>query len=375
MGVHRPKVGIIGPILPFRGGIPQHTTQLLRAFAEKTDVLAISFTRQYPKVLFPGQSDRDPAFEGHVEEHTEYLIDSVNPLTWRTAVKRMVEYGPDVVVLPWWQVYWAPSFSYIARGLRRAGLPVVFLCHNVTEHETAGWKRALTRRVLSLGSGHVVHTQLDAEHLTELLPDARPIVHLMPAFGQFPDARGRLAREHEIELLFFGFVRPYKGLDVLVEALAQLPADLDYRLTVAGEFWHGSAETERRIAELGLSNRVEIVSRYLTDDEVAEHFSRADAAVLPYRSATGSAVLAVAHHYDLPVIVTRVGGLPDAVEDGVTGFVVAPESPAELARAIVRLRTTDLDAMAAAIRRFKAEKLTWRGLAEACLQAGGVITQ
>ncbi len=180
------KVVLIGPVLPFRGGIAQHTTMLLHAFREFTDAQAISFTRQYPKLIFPGESDRDPAFEGHVEPHTTYLIDSVNPLTWRKAVKLAIAEKPDVVVLPWWQVYWAPSFSYIARRIRRAGIPVVFLCHNVTEHEAAGWKRALTKRVLALGSGHVVQTNLDAEHLLELLPDAKPVLHLHPAYDQFP---------------------------------------------------------------------------------------------------------------------------------------------------------------------------------------------
>lgn len=372
MGGSRPKVGIIGPILPFRGGIPQHTTQLLRAFSEKADALAISFTRQYPKMLFPGESDRDPAFEGHMEEHTEYLIDSVNPLTWRVAVKRMIAYHPDVVVLPWWQVYWAPSFSYIARRLRRAGLTVVFLCHNVTEHEAASWKRALTRRVLALGNGHVVQTNLDAEHLRELIPDAKPVLHLHPAYDQFPEPTGTLKPEHALELLFFGFVRPYKGLDLLIEALALLPSDLDVRLTIAGEFWQGSDETRARIEELGLAEKIEIVDRYLSEQDVAEYFARAHALVLPYRSATGSGVVAIAHHYEKPVIVTRVGGLPDVVEDGVTGFVVEPESPDALAAAIENLAERDLTAMVDAVRRFKAEKLTWTGLADAVLEAGGL---
>ena len=345
---------------------------LLRAFCEFADARAISFTRQYPKLLFPGESDRDPAYQGHVEPHTDYLIDSINPFTWRAAVKKAIAEKPDVVVMPWWQVYWAPSFSYIARRLRRAGIPVVFLCHNVTEHEAAAWKRALTRRVLASGSGHVVQTNLDGEHLLELLPDAKPVLHLHPAYDQFPTPLGTLAPEHDLELLFFGFVRPYKGLDLLLDALALVDSSLDVRLTVAGEFWHGSAETEARIAQLGIGKRVELVNRYLTEQDVAEYFARAHALVLPYRSATGSGVVAIAHHYEKPVIVTRVGGLPDVVENGVTGFVVEPESPQAIADAIEHLGERDLDSMVAAVRRFKAERLTWSGLANAVLEAGGV---
>jgi len=338
----------------------------------QAQVRAISFSRQYPRFLFPGRSDRDPAFEGHLEDQTEYLVDSVNPLTWRSAVDAALTWRPDVVVLPWWQIYWAPSFSYFARRLRRAGVPVVFLCHNVTEHETAAWKRCVTRRVLGLGSGHVVQTRVDGDHLRELLPGVDPVFHRHPAYDQFPAGSGRLRPEHELELLFFGFVRPYKGLDLLIEALALLPTDLDVRLTVAGEFWHGSSDIAARVEEIGWTGRVELVDRYLTEVEVADYFARAHAVVLPYRSATGSGVVAIAHHYEKPVVVTRVGGLPDVVEDGVTGLVVDPESPSAIARAIERLGTGEVTLMTEAVRRFKAESLTWDGLAGAVLKAGGI---
>lgn len=368
----RPKVLIVGPVLPFRGGIAQHTTLLLRAFAEMADARAFSFTRQYPSMIFPGESDRDPAFEGHEEPLTTYLIDSVNPLTWRRAARRALRWRPDLVVLPWWHVYWAPGFGYLARRLRRAGIPVVFLCHNVVEHETAGWKRDITRRVLALGSGYVVHTDIDEKNLLELLPDARTRKHPHPTYDQFPAAVGSLPREHALELLFFGFVRPYKGLDLLLEALALVDPAVDYRLTVAGEFWKGAEETRALIESLGISERVELVSRYLTEEEAAEYFDRAHAVVLPYRDATGSGVVALAYHYDKPVVVTRVGGLPDVVDHGQTGLVVDPDSPEALARAINRLANTDLDAMAELVERYKAEHLTWEGLARAVLDAGGL---
>lgn len=367
-----PRVAIVGPVLPFRGGNAQHTTMLLRTFAARGEARAISFTRQYPRSLFPGESDRDPALVGHLEPHTDYLIDSVNPLTWGAAVRELVAWQADVVVFPWTHVYWAPSFSYMVRRLRRAGIPVVFLCHNVTEHESAAWKRVLTRRVVRLGTGHVVQTNLDSEHLVELLPDAHPIVHLHPVYDRFPLATGSLEPEHDLELLFFGFVRRYKGLDLALEALALLPPELDVRLTVAGEFWHGADGTRALIEHLGISDKVEIVNRYLSDDEVAEYFDRAHAVVLPYRSATGSGVVAIAQYYEKPVIVTRVGGLPDVVEDGVTGFVVEPESPQAIADAIQRLGESDGQGMADATRRFKSENLTWEGLADAVLEAGGM---
>ncbi len=371
MSPRSPRVALVGPVLPFRGGISQHTTMLHRALSRMGDVTTHSFSRQYPRAIFPGESDRDPALEGHREPGVRYAIDSLDPRTWRKAARAIVESRPRVAIIPWWTVFWAPCFSYVAKRLRREGIPVVFMCHNVVEHEEAAWKRLLTRRVLELGSAYAVHTTVDENNLLAMIPDAEVTVHPHPVYEQFPPATGALPKEHELELLFFGFVRPYKGLDVLIEALPLVRDDLDVRLTVAGEFWQGGEETRTRIAELGVGERVDIVEGYLSDADAAEYFARADAVALPYRSATGSGVVAVAYHYDKPVIVTRVGGLPDVVEDGRTGFVVPPESPESLARAIERLAETDLEAMGREVHRFKDEKLTWEGLASAILSLAG----
>lgn len=356
------RIVLIGPVVPFRGGIAQHTTMVHRALAEGADLLTLSFSRQYPRVLFPGESDREPGMEGHKEPGVGYIVDSVNPLTWRRAVKRAVAFGPAAVVIPWWTVFWAPCFGWMARRLAKAGVPVVFLCHNVVEHESAGWKARLARGVLAQGSGFVVHTREDEANLKAFLPNARVARHHHPVYEQFPDAKGTLPRRAALELLFFGFVRPYKGLDVLVEAMGQL-AGRDIKLTIAGEFWEGDSATRQRVEELGIGSQVEIVSRYLPDEEVAELFARADLVVLPYRSATGSGVVALAYHYGKPVIVTRVGGLPDVVLEGRTGFVVAPESPEAVAEAILRFDAAPPDGMADAIAGLRAT-MTWESFAD-----------
>ncbi len=119
-------VALIGPILPFRGGIAQHTTMLHRALQKQADVLTISFTRQYPTWLFPGESDRDPGYDNHVESGVEYLVDSINPLTWRKAITRILNYGAETVVIPWWTIYWTPCFFYIVRKLKKENIKIVF---------------------------------------------------------------------------------------------------------------------------------------------------------------------------------------------------------------------------------------------------------
>lgn len=367
MAESRPRLALFGPVLPYRGGIAQHTTMLLRALRDLADVEAFSFSRQYPRLIFPGESDRDPAFEGHEEPGVRYVVDSVNPLTWRSAARRAACSRPAAAFMPWWTFFWAPCFGYIAGFLRRRGIPVVFLSHNVVDHESAGWKASLARGVLRHGGAHVVHTASDEVKLKALLGDDVLVARRAhPMYAQFPPSRGTLPRRAALELLFFGFVRLYKGLDVLVEAMGLL-RDEDVRLTIAGEFWAGSEATQMRLGELGVAEKVEVLDGYLAEDQVAELFGRADAVVLPYRSGTGSGVIGLAYSYGKPVVVTRVGGLPDVVSDGETGFVVEPESPEALADAMRRLAGGRAATMLPAIEEYRAT-LTWESLAETVLE-------
>lgn len=370
MSERRPSVAIVGPVPPFRGGIAQHTARLRQALSAAADVTVFSFSRQYPQAIFPGQSDRDPACEGHREPGTTYEIDSLWPPSWRRVARALATMRPDVVVVPWWTVFFAPCFGYLAWRARRAGIPVVVMCHNVVEHESASWKRVMTRLVLRQADGFVTHTAEDRDNLLAMVPGAHVAVRPHPLYDQFPPARGTLERSAATELLFFGFVRPYKGLDVLIEAMA-LVRDLDIRLTIAGEIWGDEAPFHNRVAALGIDDAVSFVSRYLGADEAAEYFALADWVVLPYRSATGSGVVPLAYHYDRPVIVTRVGGLPEVVRDGVTGLIAEPESAPSLADAIRRAARMGPEVMGPGIQRIKAE-LSWDELAAAVLTAGGV---
>lgn len=363
----RPRIALIGPVLPFRGGIAQHTTELARALAERSELVLLSFSRLYPAAIFPGGSDRDPALVGHAEPGARYVLDTLGPRTWTRAAHEVVAAAADALVLPWWTFYFAPCFLSIARRVRVAGIPVVFVCHNVTDHEAAWWKRAAARAVLGCGAAWVVHTSGEARELASLLPGAEAVVSPHPTHDRFPPAAGVLARRAGLELLFFGFVRPYKGLDVLIEAMGMLRGE-DVRLTVAGEAWKGMDATLERVRELGVEDLVEFDTRYLPDEEVAELFERADVVVLPYRSATGSGVVPVAYNYRRPVVVTAVGGLPEVVEDGRTGRIVPPEDPVALGAAI----RTFLGDRGVPMRDAVAElagTMTWGRLADAVLGA------
>ncbi len=360
------RVAVLGPLPPFRGGIALHTTLLRRALRRRADLHTVSFSRQYPAWLFPGESDREAGARRLEDADCSYLIDSLNPLTWKAAFDRIQRHTPKLVLVVWWTVYWAPCFWYLARRCRRAGYEIRFLCHNVFDHEATWWKTALTKAVLKQGHSYVVQSHQEQRNLAALLPGARVLVHPHPIFDHLPEYKGRPTRRADLELLFYGFVRPYKGLDVLIEALGHL-RNKRTRLTVAGEFWTGLEEIMGQIRRLGLEKQVELIPRYVTEEETAEYFARADAVVLPYRSATGSGVLSIAYHYGKPAIATTVGGFSELVRHNETGLLVPPESPEALARAIDGLTRERAAAMAPAIRK-ASRTMTWDSLADTVLE-------
>ena len=285
-GVNHRRVTLIGPLLPFRGGISQHTTMLHRSLARQVCLQTLSFKRQYPAWLFPGETDRDPDYDGYQEPGVDYVIDSLNPITWLRAVSNIQHRNTDLVIIPWWTVFWAPCFGYISAALSRRNITVVFMRHNVIEHEAAGWKLWLTRKVLGYGTRFVVHTRNDASNLGNIIPGAECAIHAHPVYEHFPDAETSLPRTHDLELLFFGFIRPYKGLDILIESMGILKG-ADIHLTIAGEFWgNEEKETCDRIKTLGIGSQIELRGHYHTAQETAQLFERADVVVLPYRSAT-----------------------------------------------------------------------------------------
>lgn len=365
----RRRIAVIGPVFPYRGGIAQHTSMLCKALQASHETVIISFARQYPAFLYPGKDDRDADSPSIGLKNLHFVIDSLNPITWRRAGRMIKDFGPDTVIIPWWTFFLAPCLRSLAKKSRSTGAHVRFLCHNTVDHEKSVWKEGLSDWVLRTGHSYLVHTNEDRLHLKRRLGEVQICVHAHPIYDQFPPAARKLPRRASLELLFFGLVRPYKGLDILIEALDRL-GDVNWHLSIVGEFWSDLERTRKRIAELGLESRIEIIPRYVSDQEAADHFARADVIVLPYRSATGSGVIPVAYHYNKPVIATHVGGLPDVVEQGRTGILVDPESPEALAEAIAGLSPEWLDEASRHIAEFK-KSLTWESLAEAATDING----
>ena len=338
---------MIAAVHPLTGVAAQFNAAMMAALRERGPVDLISWRRMYPPFVYRGL-DRDDRSSPPGQVAADFVLDWHDPRTWRAALRRFDAFGTEALVLPWLHPVSAPPYRWLlrhARNMRR-----VVVCHNVLPHERLPGAAWLTRSTLRRADLLVTHAPQQADELRAL---GLGSIAVLPAFHpRFvaedlapPAADAAVAAERRrlgnpgLLLLFFGAVRPYKGLDLALQALAQVDRSLDARLVVAGRFWEPRERYDSLIESLGLGGRVDIRDGYIPNDEAALLFAAADGAVLPYRSATQSGVAQLAFAYGKPVVATRVGGLPAAVEHGRTGFLVPADNPFAFARAVERLAT------------------------------------
>ena len=371
-------IAVLGPVYPYRGGIAHYTARLVRALAEAgEEVLTVNLTRQYPSTLFPGSSQEDGSKQPF-ETVSERWVDSMRPDTWFRTVARLRRRGVKKLVIQWWHPYFAPSFGTIARLARRAGIEVVFVCHNVEPHEGTPFDRLALKWAYGGADRFVVHAQAERSKM-ERYAAGRPVdvvahpVYDLFAEGALPDAAAAraelgLGAEDEV-LLFFGLIRPYKGLEVLLRAMPEILSKRAVKLVVAGECYGDEKPLHALIAELGIGAALKLDLKYVPNEAVATYMVAADAVVVPYLHATQSGIVQVAYAFGKPVITTRVGGIPEVVWEGETGLLVPPSDPAALAAAVERFFGEELaEPFAAGIAR-RLPELSWEHLAR--VVAGG----
>jgi glycosyltransferase involved in cell wall biosynthesis len=313
-----PRVAIVGPVYPYRAGIAYCTTRL----AQELDADVVSFKRQYPRRLYPGGDDIDPTLP---RAKADFLLDILNPLTWLRARKKLREY--DVVIYVWWIWVWA--IPYRVMMSRRA----ILQCHNIGEKEPAAWKRFLANLVLRRADVLVVHAKSEADEAkrrtrAEVVETFLPVHELGREIPSRDEARRRLGLTGNVAL-FFGHIRPFKGLDIALDAWRRLKSNVT--LVVAGEPWWNASYPPQQNVRFDL--------RFIPDSEIANYFAAADVVLAPYRSEAQSGVALTAFHFARPVIATSVGGLPEII-DGRNGILVPPENPEALARAVDEFFTT-----------------------------------
>lgn len=374
------KICIIGPTYPYRGGIAHYTTLLVKHVQEAGHRIKLySYTRQYPKFLFPGKSDKDPSATT-LRVPCEYIVDPINPLTWWRVYRRIRRDAPDLLILQWWVPYWTPSLAVISHLIKHyTRIKIVYVCHNVTPHEESGTlDHRLAWVVLKRGDAFIVHSEQDRRKLLSLLPKALVWRTNLPTYEEFQHLsaqnqsveplRTELQLDGKHVLLFFGFVRPYKGLEYLIQALPlalkQIP---NIHLLVVGEFWGSKLGYIRYAEQAGVLEHMTIIDEYVPNEVIGTYFDAADVVVLPYVSATQSAVVQLAFGFGKPVITTRVGGLHEVVQDGRNGLVVPPQNEEALAAAIVRYFDEALGPQMAAnvVAERDAGRFSWHEVVEA----------
>ena len=364
-----PTVFLLGPVSPYRGGISHYTESLYDALKEVSNGKLISFVRQYPKVLYPGESDK---VEGVTHrKDAVYSLDSNNPMTWFSTYKKIAAEKPDLVLINWWSIYWQPAFSWMARQLKRKGIRVAFICHNVYDHDASSKKKKLAKLLLKgAPSFFITHSEQEAKKLHSFTNE--PImVRQIPAYDVLPqpsrEAVVASKKKHDIvEMLFIGLIRPYKGLDVLLDAYEKMSnAERQrIRLTVVGEVWKDKEQLIDRLDRLRIDHDI----RFVSDQEMADYITKSDVVVLPYLSATGSAVIPASYFCGRPVLATKIGGLTEVVEDGKTGWLVEANDAEGLKEKMISLSIKECEATHPYIKRWMNEN-SWAKMARAIIDA------
>ncbi|MFC1466514.1 MAG: glycosyltransferase [Candidatus Brachytrichaceae bacterium NZ_4S206] len=361
---------VIGPTWPFRGGIAHYTTLLVKHLRERHTVRFITYIKQYPKWLYPGNTAMDPSPDSSVLRiECDRLLTPWNPLTWWRTYRLIKRDQPDVLLLQWWTPFFSPMLFFLTRMLKHEShIRVIFLCHHLIAPDGGIFDWFLARRILWRGNGFIVMSEEDFALLRRALPRARIKGTTHPPYDVFSrapiprdQARAKLGLPLDAPVvLFFGFVRRYKGLRHLLEAMRiardRLPSA---KLLVVGEFWEDERLYRDLIRQLGLQDAIQIYNQYVPNDQITVYFSAADVVALPYLEATQSGVAQLAIGFERPIIATNVGGMAEVVHHGETGFVVPPGDSQALATALIEFFTQNLaEAFSQRIRKDK-ESASW----------------
>lgn len=361
------KIAFLSTFYPLRGGIAQFNALVYRELEKNHDVKAYTFKRQYPNFLFPGETqyvtnedDADPV-------PSKELLDTVNPATYLKTAKEIKKFQPDIVFTKYWMTFFGPSLGSVLKRLRNAKR--VSILDNVIPHEKRFFDGPANRFFLKHNDGFVVMSDAVLKDLLSLKPDAKYLRIDHPVYNQFGSRLERSEALKELNLpegkkylLFFGFIRDYKGLDLLLDALKEL--DESYHVIVAGEVYGSFDKYHSQIESLGIRNRVHLFTKYISDDEVKTYFSASDVCMLPYKSATQSGITAIAHHFEMPIIATDVGGLKESIEHGKSGLIVNKANSKEIADSVRSyFEDHNPEAMRAAIREANSEN-TWEIFSE-----------
>jgi len=359
------KITFLSTFYPFRGGIAQFNALVYRALEKENSLEAITFTRQYPNILFPGKTQMVGPHDKADAIASKSWLDSINPFTYWTTGRRIKKNSPDLIITKYWMTFFAPSLGFVL-GMQAKKTVRISILDNVIPHEKRFFDHWCNRYFLKRNDGFIVMSDKVKKDLLSVLPGAKYLYIPHPVYDHFGEKCSKLDALKKLNLegfvdkkivLFFGIIRDYKGLDLLLEAFSLL--DDSFHLIVAGEVYGSFEKYDLLIAEHRLKDKVSLFNHYIGDEEVKFFFSAADVGVLPYKSATQSGITSIANHFELPLIATNVGGLAETILHQKTGLIVDKVAPEALAESLVSFfASNQQEAFQSAIRQINTEN-TW----------------
>ncbi|MBZ0199849.1 MAG: glycosyltransferase [Ignavibacteriaceae bacterium] len=340
----RKKILIIGPAFPYRGGNSLFVSYVYDSLKDNFEVVIFNYKLLYPSLLFPGTTQFDNSGTTIKKAPNRRVVNSINPFNWISVASKIVKENPDLIVFDWWH----PFFGLCHFGIS-AMLPsklkkkIIFITENYISHEGNFIDRFLTKIGLVNSKAFVALSDVVEQELISNNPDKKIFRSELPVYdcykfddGLLEQTRLKLGYTNSDKiLLFFGYVRKYKGLDILIDAMPEILTNhAETKLLIVGEFYDDPSEYITQIKSLGIQDKVKIINRFVPNEEVGEYYLASDLVVLPYRSATQSGILNVAYGLLKPVLVTNVGGLSEFMIDNKTGILVKPNSSAEIAKGV-----------------------------------------
>jgi D-inositol-3-phosphate glycosyltransferase len=373
---NKKKIAIIGSAYPLRGGLATYNERLAREYLQQGDKVTIyTFSLQYPSFLFPGktQYSESPAPK---DLDIEVCVNSINPFNWYKIGRKIKKQNPDLVLIKFWMPFMAPCLGKIARIIRKnKHSKIISIIDNIIPHEKRAGDRMLANYFVRSADGFVAMSRSVLNDLESFDHNKTKVFCPHPLYDNFgemiskEEARQKLGLVDSLRyILFFGFIRDYKGLDLLLEAFAAcIKEDTSLRLIVTGEFYTDQKKYTDLIKKHQLEKFILMHNDFIPDEKVADYFCASDIVVQPYKDATQSGVTQIAYHFNKPMIVTDVGGLAEIIPDGKVGYVVKPDIP-QISEAILKFYRLNKEKEFSENARIEKEKYSWKNMLKAIEQ-------
>lgn len=369
------KIAIVGPVYPFRGGIAHFGGCLYKELVrQRHNVCMINFRSQYPSLIFPGKSQYETN-HFFADIPSSRLLTPYNPLTYKKSLSKILDFCPDLVLFNYFIPILTIAYSFLMRQLRAKGFRCSLITHNIISHEKWPLANHLVKRMLYDTDSIITLS----EAVSETAENTAPQKEVIPAFHPLYDfynrnrynqktAKERLGLAGKQVILFFGYIKPYKGVETLIRCFPQVKAKHpEAVLLIVGEIYGDSEPLMTLIAKSEYKESICLYNEYTSDDKIELYFKAADLLALPYRSATQSGVVQIAYSMGLGVVVTPVGGLPAMVKDGETGIIAQSASEKSFARAIIEFLSLDRDMITNSIASFS-RQFSWQRFVEVILK-------